>query len=86
RTAQPAPVPRPPRGSTRPAAYETVPVPADVARERRRGATAMTGRTARPVRGREADRRQPRRPAPDTATRQSPGTARPSPIHRGRER
>ena len=86
RTAQPAPVPRPPRGGPRPPAYETMPIPADAARDRRRGATAMTGRTARPVRGREAERRQPRRPAPDAGGRQSPGAGRPSPIHRGRER
>ena len=86
RTAQPAPVPRPPRGAPRPPAYETMPIPADAARDRRRGATAMTGRTARPVRGREAERRQPRRPAADPGTRQAPGVSRPSPIHRGRER
>jgi cell division protein FtsW len=86
RTAQPAPVPRPPRGAPRPPAYETMPIPAEAARDRRRGATAMTGRTARPVRGREAERRQPRRPAPDAGSRQSPGASRPSPIHRGRER
>ena len=85
----PAPGPRSARGSAPGArsapAYESMPSPADVARDRRRGATAMTGRTARPVRGREAERRQPRRPAPEAGTRQSPGP-RPSPIHRGRER
>ena len=86
RTAQPAPVPRPQRGGPRPPAYETMPIPADAARERRRGATAMTGRTARPVRGREAERRQPRPAATDPGARQNPGTSRPSPIHRGRER
>ena len=91
RTAQPAPVPRPPRGTPRAPAYESMPIPADAARDRRRGATAMTGRTARPVRGREAERTQPRRPAPD-ATRQPPGSrqapaaGKPSPIHRGRDR
>ena len=91
RSAQPAPVPRPPRGTPGPPAYESMPIPADAARDRRRGATAMTGRTARPVRGREADRRQPRRPAPD-ATRQAPGSrqgpaaGKPSPIHRRRDR
>ena len=86
RTAQPAPVPRPGRTEKRTPAYETMPIPADAARDRRRGATAMTGRTARPVRGRETDRRQPRRPATDLGARQNPGTARPRPIHRGRER
>ena len=84
--AQPAPVPRPARGASAAPAYESMPSPADAARDRRRGATAMTGRTARPVREREAERRQPRRPAPDAGTRQSSGSARPSPIHRGRER
>ncbi|MCT2077195.1 putative lipid II flippase FtsW, partial [Dietzia cinnamea] len=73
-------------GAPRPPAYETMPIPADAARERRRGATAMTGRTARPVRARDAERRQPRRPAPDAGGRQRPGAGRPSPIHRGRER
>ena len=87
---QPAPAPRPARGGARGSApstpaYESMPIPADVARDRRRGATAMTGRTARPVRGREADRRQPRRPAPEAGSRQTPGP-RPSPIHRGRDR
>lgn len=86
RTAQPAPVPRPPRGTPRPPAYETMPIPAEAARDRRRGATAMTGRNARPVRGRETERRQPRPSAADPGTRQSPGASRPSPIHRGRER
>ncbi|GLB62885.1 cell division protein FtsW [Dietzia sp. NCCP-2495] len=86
RTAQPAPVPRPNRTDPRTPAYETMPIPADVARDRRQGATAMTGRTARPVRGREAERRQPRRTAPDPGTRQNPGTPRPRPIHRGRQR
>ena len=86
RTAQPAPVPRPPRGGPQPPAYETMPIPGEAARDRRRGATAMTGRTARPVRGREAERRQPRRSAADPASRQAPGTSRPSPIHRGRQR
>ena len=81
RTAQPAPVPRSGRAGGGAPAYESMPVPADrgPGGDRRRGATAMTGRTARPVRGREAERTQPRRPAP--GTRQSP-----SPIHRGRER
>ena len=86
RAAQPAPVPRPPRGGPQPPAYETMPIPGEEARDRRRGATAMTGRTARPVRGREAERRQPRRSAADPGPRQAPGTSRPSPIHRGRER
>ena len=88
RTAQPAPVPRPARGASRAPAYESMPIPADAARDRRRGATAMTGRTARPVRGRETERRQPSRPAPD-AGRQAPGSrqsGKPSPIHRGRDR
>ncbi|HIW67721.1 MAG TPA: putative lipid II flippase FtsW [Candidatus Dietzia merdigallinarum] len=85
RTAQPAPVPRQPRGAQRSPAYETMPIPGDAARDRRRGATAMTGRNARPVRGREAERRQPRRAA-DPGSRQTPGASRPSPIHRGRER
>ena len=86
RAAQPAPVPRPPRGAPRPPSYETMPIPAEAARDRRRGATAMTGRTARPVRGREAERRQPRRSAADPGPRQAPEASRPSPIHRGRER
>ena len=84
RAAQPAPAPRPARGATRAPAYESMPIPAEAARDRR-GATAMTGRNARPVRGREAERRQPRRPAPE-AGRQAPGAGRPSPLHRGRER
>ncbi|MFN3340255.1 MAG: FtsW/RodA/SpoVE family cell cycle protein, partial [Dietzia sp.] len=84
--AQPAPAPRPARGAPKAPAYESMPIPADTARDRRRGATAMTGRNARPVRGREAERRQPRRPAPEPGTRQSPGAGKPSPIHRGRER
>ncbi|MDX2357371.1 putative lipid II flippase FtsW [Dietzia sp. PP-33] len=84
--AQPAPVPRPARGTPGAPAYESMPIPADAARDRRRGATAMTGRNARPVRGREADRRQPRRPASEPGSRQTPGAGKPSPIHRGRER
>ncbi|MFN7244099.1 MAG: FtsW/RodA/SpoVE family cell cycle protein, partial [Dietzia cercidiphylli] len=86
RAAQPAPAPRPARGAPTGPAYESMPIPADTARDRRRGATAMTGRNARGVRGREADRRQPRRPAPEPGSRQSPGAGGPSPIHRGRER
>lgn len=86
RAAQPAPVPRPPRGAPRPPAYETMPIPADAARDRRRGATPMTGRTARPVRGRETEGRQPRRTTAAPSPRQSPGTSRPSPIHRGKQR
>ena len=86
RAAQPAPVPRPPRGAPRPPSYETMPIPAEAARDRRRGATAMTGRTARPVRGREAERSQPRRSSADTGARKGPEASRPSPIHRGRER
>ncbi|MCD2262355.1 putative lipid II flippase FtsW [Dietzia aurantiaca] len=85
RVAEPAPVPRPPRGAPRAPVYETMPIPGDAARDRRRGATAMTGRNARPVRGREEERRQPRR-ATDPGARPTPGTPRPSPIHRGRER
>ena len=84
RTAQPAPTPRPGRGAPSGPAYESMPIPADADRDRRRGATAMTGRTARPVRGRARDAQaagRPRRPSADGGARQSP-----SPIHRGRER
>lgn len=85
RAAQAAPAPRPGRPERSGPAYETMPSPADAARDRR-GATAMTGRNARTVRGRESERRQPRRSTPDSGSRQSPGTAGPSPIHRGRRR
>lgn len=87
-TAQPAPAPRQSRqarGAPRPPAYETMPIPADAAGDRRRGATSMTGRTARPVR--DAERRTSRRTAAGEATRQSPPAAgKPSPIRRGRQR
>lgn len=95
RSVQPAPVPRPGRGAAAGPAYESMPVPADVARDRRRGATAMTGRTARPVRDREAERRQSRRPVREGGPRRAqasgtrsgqPGSSEPSPIHRGRRR
>ncbi len=84
RKAQPAPVPRPTRGGPAVPAYESMPIPSDRDRDPRRGATAMTGRNARPVRGREREARRsepPRRPATEGGARQSP-----SPIYRGRER
>ena len=83
RTAQPAPGPRPPRGGPQPP--RTRPCRSGRGgRDWRRGATAMTGRTARPVRGREAERRQP--DVPRRTPVRAPGTSRPSPIHRGRQR
>src|SRR5699024_2714322 len=78
--AQPSPRARSGRDAAARPAYESMPVPADVARERRRGATPVTGRTARPVRGREADRRQAGRPVPESGGRQSPGRPAPTPL------
>lgn len=85
RTSQAAPAPRPGRPARSGPAYESMPIPADVARDRR-GATAMTGRNARTVRGREAERRQARRESDESGRRQPPGSPGPSPIHRGRRR
>ena len=75
-------------GSNAVPTYQSMPVAPRP--DQRRGATPMTGRTARPVRDRERlrveqDRLRARRAASDQAAGSSPVT-RPTPINRGRDR